>query len=109
MKKTAAQKAIDNRANQLNPNNPAYYKSRMGSYSQKNNNQKTVVVHHHHNHTSGASNHQTRLCPICGSTGHIQYLGTNRTALDKITRNGGKVMLKCKDCGGTFHINRDSF
>jgi hypothetical protein len=26
-------KARDNRANQLNPNNPAYYKSRQGNHS----------------------------------------------------------------------------
>lgn len=69
-------KARDNRANQMNPNNPAYYKSRMGNSPkkksknaksqewhgnssgkyQKPNNQrmpapKVKVVHHHHHHT----------------------------------------------------------
>ena len=39
-------KARDNRANQLNPNNPAYYKSRMGNQPKA----KTQVVHHHHHH-----------------------------------------------------------
>ena len=38
--------ARDNRANQMNPNNPAYYKSRQGNHSKGKS--KTKVVHHHH-------------------------------------------------------------
>ena len=43
-------KARDNRANQLNPNNPAYYKSRMGNQPKA----KTKVVHHHHHHNNNS-------------------------------------------------------
>ena len=51
-------KARDNRANQLNPNNKAYYKSRQNNQSKKHHGgskttvYKTKVVHHHHNHTA---------------------------------------------------------
>lgn len=41
-------KARDNRANQMNPNNPAYYKSRMGNAVRRKT--KVIVVHKHHHH-----------------------------------------------------------
>ena len=48
----------DNRANQMNPNNPAYYKSRQGnqksnkSHTHTNTIVRTEVVHHHHYRTT---------------------------------------------------------
>ena len=121
MKKTANQKAIDNRANQLNPNNPAYYKSRMGNKPKKNNydnkrntrnNQKTVVVHHHHNHVvPNVGGPQTRVCPICGAVGNVEFLrnGCGRFGILTGTGIGSKTYLKCNSCGGTFHIKRKNF
>ena len=51
MKKTPQQKAIDNRANQLNPNNPAYYKSRIGStYPTRKNYKQSKAATMHQNH-----------------------------------------------------------
>jgi len=102
MKKTAQQKAIDNRANQLNPNNSAYYKSRMGNAQKKNkqnnkNNQKTVVVHHHHNHTSSkATSGQSRPCPLCGCRGNLYATGKHRF---------GQAQMCCRSCSGTFFVD----
>ena len=41
-------KARDNRANQMNPNNSAYYKSRMGNTTRSKT--KVIIVHKHHHH-----------------------------------------------------------
>ena len=108
MKKTAQQKAIDNRANQLNPNNPAYHKSRMGNDHKKNttqnnksrkkNNQKTIVLHHHHHHNNGApknANGQTRECPLCGGKGNLRATGFNLCS---------EAELRCGFCNGTFFV-----
>ncbi len=59
-------KARDNRANQLNPNNPAYYKSRQGSNSKGK--IKTKVVHHHHHH---GDNNLGFKCKCCGKAGKL--------------------------------------
>ena len=68
-------KAIDNRANQLNPNNPAYYKSRQGSNSKGKT--KTKVVHHHHHHHHGDNNLGFK-CKCCGKAGKLISLGNGR-------------------------------
>ena len=70
-------KARDNRANQMNPNNIAYYKSRMGNFSAP----KTKVVHHHHHHHNG----KAFTCPFCGRQGTLRttFLGS----------------IKCNYCG----------
>lgn len=103
MKKTAQQKAIDNRANQLNPNNPAYYKSRMGNSQKKNsnqnnkNNQKTVVIHHHHNYNAKKPvNGQSRPCHLCGCSGRLHATGKHRF---------GQAQMRCGSCGGTFFVD----
>lgn len=106
MKKPAQQKAIDNRANQLNPNNPAYYKSRMGNdykkhtpqnnKSYKYNNQKTVVVHHHNHSAPKTVNGQSRPCPLCGGKGNLYATGKHRF---------GQAQLCCRFCNGTFFVD----
>lgn len=78
-------KARDNRANQMNPNNPAYYKSRQGNKS-KNKNQ---VVHHHHHHHHGGNN-QGFACPHCGKRGRIHVVP------------GYNYYMHCGFCGGNF-------
>ena len=106
MSYNAQKKAMDNRANQLNPNNPAYHKSRMGntqsnknknhSNNHKNNNQpKTIVIHHHHNNKPKNNNGQTRSCEICGGKGRLSVIGTGLF---------GKVQMRCGYCGGTFNV-----
>lgn len=50
----------------MNPNNPAYYKSRQGNKSKT----KTKVVHHHHHHNHGGKN-QGFACPCCGKRGAL--------------------------------------
>ena len=110
MQKTAKQKAIDNRANQLNPNNPAYHKSRMGNTPKKNNDKpKTVVIHHHHNHIEQKTvGGQTRVCPICGAVGNVQYVSSTCGTFGRVTRTwiGSKIILHCNSCGGNFKIDR---
>ena len=120
MKKTAQQKAIDNRANQLNPNNPAYYKSRMGNTPKKHNNnnhnhhnnQKTVVVHHHHNHyVQKPIGDQTRVCPICGAAGNVSFVKNSCKKYVHIIRTefGKTTVLLCNSCGGTFKVKRQDY
>ena len=75
-------KARDNRANQMNPNNPAYYKSRQG------NKKKTNVVHHHHHHHHGGKN-QGFACKVCGKRG-------------KISSVYGTSWVRCGYCGAEF-------
>ena len=77
-------KARDNRANQLNPNNPAYYKSRQGNQPKS----KTKVVHHHHHHNHGGSN-QGFACKRCGKRGKLTAIGYG--------------WMRCGYCGGEFH------
>lgn len=78
-------KARDNRANQMNPNNPAYYKSRQGNKQKT----KTKVVHHHHHHNHGGNN-QGFACPCCGKRGSLMssdyYVG----------------YMHCGHCGSEF-------
>lgn len=116
MKKTAQQKAIDNRANQLNPNNPAYYKSRMGNTPQKHNNnrnnQKTVVLHHHHNHYDQKPvGGQTRVCPICGAAGNVSFVKNSCKQYVRLIRTeiGKTTVLQCNSCGGTFKVKRQDY
>ena len=78
-------KARDNRANQMNPNNPAYYKSRQGNKQKT----KTKVVHHHHHHNHGSKN-QGFACPCCGKRGKLSawsFVGGD---------------MYCGHCGSTF-------
>ena len=92
----------DNRANQMNPNNIAYYKSRMGNtpkkqtntksnqkkssnhYTSNTKNVKVVHVHNNHNHTNQNLGYR---CPVCGKAGglHTTMFG-----------------MKCDHCGGRF-------
>ena len=119
MKKTAQQKAIDNRANQLNPNNSAYYKSRMGNnpkkhtpQNNKNNNQKTVVLHHHHNHYDQKPvGGQTRVCPICGAAGNVSFVRNSCKQYGRLFRAeiGKTTVLQCNSCGGTFKVKRQDY
>ena len=97
MKKTAQQKAIDNRANQLNPNNPAYYSSRMG-------NQKTIIVNLKKNKNNRpqqkkpkrqSSNGQTRRCTVCGFVGNVRATGDYYS---------GGVELRCGSCNANFWV-----
>ena len=110
MKKTAQQKAIDNRANQLNPNNPAYHKSRSGNTKNgKAQGKTTTIVVHHHNHSVKAPiGNQTRVCPICGATGNVSFVKNECKKFSHILHReiGKKTVLKCHSCGGTFSINR---
>ena len=83
-------KARDNRANQLNPNNPAYHKSRTGgakkhSGGSKKSRNKTTIVHHHHH---GGNNAGFR-CKCCGKAG-------------KLTSIYGSSYMRCGFCGGSF-------
>ena len=94
MKKTAQQKAIDNRANQLNPNNPAYHKSRMSSNNNRKNQQKVIVIHHNHTSKKNASD-QTRVCPLCGCRGRLLATGAH---------GFGKAELYCRSCEGKFFV-----
>lgn len=65
-------KQRDNRANQLNPNNPAYYMSRQISYKNKSKTHtKTVVQHHHHHDLQNLG----KPCKICGRRGRIVASG----------------------------------
>ena len=106
MKKTAEQKAMDNRANQLNPNNSAYWNSRKGGKNKKkggnnsknHHNQTTKVIHHHHhhNHKSSNNNGQTRACRICGARGCLKTTGFYGLF--------GRIELRCSSCGGTFFV-----
>ena len=90
----------DNRANQMNPNNIAYYKSRMGGTTKKQNsgnynqqkkstknnymtnNKNIKVVHVHQPKNEGY------CCPICGKPGglHSTMFGS----------------MKCSHCGSRF-------
>ena len=111
-------KARDNRANQMNPNNPAYYKSRMGSSSKKNSkktngndfykqqnkhtkNNSTKVVHHHHHHNhvereyivttstpQPSDNSKVYVCPYCGTKGSLR---TTLFGSVKCSRCGSKI------------------
>lgn len=76
-------KARDNRANQMNPNNPAYYKSRQGNKSVS----RTQVIHHHHNHGRG---NQGFACKLCGKRGKLTH-----AYLD---------YMRCGYCWGTFRV-----
>ena len=76
-------KARDNRANQMNPNNPAYYKSRQGNHS--NGKSKTKVVHHHHHH---GNNNMGFRCECCGKAGALTAAGYG--------------WMRCGYCGGIF-------
>ena len=78
-------KARDNRANQMNPNNPAYYKSRQGNQPKS----KTKVIHHHHHHNHGGNN-QGFACPRCGKYGKIHVVP------------GYSTYMSCGFCGGKF-------
>ena len=81
-------KARDNRANQMNSNNPAYYKSRQGSNSKGKS--KTKVVHHHHHHNNN-KNIGFR-CKCCGKAGKL-YSVDDRC---------GWSIMRCGYCGGQF-------
>ena len=103
MKKTSNQKAIDNRANQLNPNNPAYYKSRMGNSQKKNNQQesqeqsKTIIIHPHHTYNAKKpTNSQSRPCPLCGCSGRLRATGKHRF---------GQAQMRCGSCSGKFFVD----
>ena len=65
MNYNAQKKAIDNRANQLNPNNPAYQKSRMGNQNKNKHN------NHQSNNKPKNNNGQTSSCEICGVRGML--------------------------------------
>ena len=82
-------KARDNRANQLNPNNPAYYKSRSGN-KKKHSSGGSTVVHHHHHH--GGGNNIGFRCQCCGKAGKL------RSAY-------GSSYMTCGYCGGSFWTN----
>lgn len=93
-------KARDNRANQLNPNNEAYYKSRMGNKnsnksktnSQKNHQQNhSTKVYHNHYHQSKPDNNLGRRCPLCGRAG-------------KLTVGMFGYKMHCGYCGGSYKI-----
>ena len=79
-------KARDNRANQLNPNNPAYYKSRQGNQPKAT----TKIVHHHHHHNHGGDN-QGFACKLCGKRG-------------KLTASAFHNKMRCGYCGGYFYL-----
>lgn len=83
-------KARDNRANQMNPNNPAYYKSRQGSNSKGKS--KTKVVHHHHHHNK---NNGFR-CKCCGKAGKLYSVGTD---------SWGYTIMACGYCGGRVTLD----
>ena len=93
-------KARDNRANQLNPNNPAYYKSRMGNTKKSSGGGKkvshsstTIVHHHHHNNTSSPVNTNIGFrCKLCGKAGRLT---AGRSIL-------GRKIMRCGFCKGSF-------
>lgn len=76
-------KQRDNRANQLNPNNKAYYQSRQSNQKKKGAGQ-NVVHHHHHD-----SNNLGKPCKICGRRGKIR---------------AGYYFAHCDYCGGSWDI-----
>ena len=83
-------KARDNRANQMNPNNKAYWKSRSNNYS---------------NNRSRSNNYSNRTrsgnlgkpCRICGRRGKLEvhFTGVSWEA---------KYYVKCGYCGGTWWL-----
>ena len=87
----------DNRANQMNPNNIAYYKSRMGNSapkSKQNHKQNTKSAHYTQNTKNvkvvHVHNHDQNLgfrCPVCGRAG-----GLSTTLFG----------MKCSHCGSHF-------
>ena len=79
-------KSRDNRANQMNPNNPAYYKSRQGSTSKP----QVKVVHHVSSHSGG---NQGFACRLCGKKGKLSSTGRSV---------GSEVLMRCGYCNGTF-------
>ena len=91
----------DNRANQLNPNNIAYYKSRMASTSPNKSNNKSANKNIHNNKTvknvtnvyhTHTQNNLGYKCPLCGRAGGLE------------TAMFGK--MRCKHCGGKFEKYR---
>ena len=80
----------DNRANQMNPNNPKYWKSRgyaSGKPSGKSKNRpqtKTVIIRESRPRNAGYA------CPICGRRGAL-------TALDSYG-----FQMQCGWCNGRF-------
>ncbi len=80
-------KSRDNRSNQLNPNNPAYYKSREG------NGQKVIVVKQKPRSTNSNVGF---ACPLCGKRGNFKAIYTGWDW------DGDYNTMKCGYCGGQF-------
>ena len=83
-------KSRDNRANQLNPNNPLYYKSRGSKTAQP---KKSASPHPAKNTNSG---NKGKPCKLCGKAGKLRCTDTISS----------EARMVCGYCGGSFWVKR---
>lgn len=112
----------DNRANQMNPNNIAYYKSRMGNTSKKqttsqanqqhkkstgNYNQKQATKNNYTGNTKNNHAGNTKNVKVVHVHNNHTYTEQNLGYLCPLCGRAGKLHttlfgMKCDHCGGRF-------